>query len=818
MAKAKVQIEFQAQTKDVAKNIATLEAHLKQLQERFKSSDIGSAQFKALGSEIRRVTEQIERASGAMKKMETLDAAAVLGKLGAEVAFIAGTFSSFIQKANEFNKSAQALRGEAKLMGVAFDSLSKVAEEVKTKYELSAKVANGYAVEVAKLATKAGDATKTQLAIGRLLDLAAAKGLDAEDALTAVKQALLGIDEGTDKLFGKNPSVLYEEYARAIGTTAAKLSDQQKAQALLVATMSEGAKVEGERLKYLQSAAGAQERYKQSLDELSASIGLELLKVLKPMLELLNEGLKILNQLDSNTVAATLTFIAFAYSIYQIVTALQAFRVALALSTGGLSALAMAIGGGLAAALVVASQNTDENEKSLAALEKRVASSKQGFNEIAAQMNVATTASSELSEELKKLNDEYDKLLKEKSAPKTLAEFDTAIKKQYDEVVATREKVERKMGGESVASMMNRRDVLERTVKTSERSLTDLSPEQKALSELNAILKDYEEANAKLLVLQKQRELFSLKKTPEKTNVAWKDIRAARKSGSPGQMIPFGELLSGSELAPVGADFSEIDARFAREKRNQALRLRASRAGEEGDIGALMMFRNAAMADALEARAKGDAALYEDALGAAKQIGEEIEKANELMVRGAQAYKTILAGAMSSVADAFGDQVAAALFSESFSIGQMFEGIAKQFVADIVSEFLKQEIASFFSSIIPGGGLLSLFGFADGGRPSMFKPNVVGERGAELFKPDAPGRVISSKEASSQLASMLNLFERPSAQADLSELLGLVSVQTKEVMRLRRELAQKEFIASIDGEKVNSRLKRVEKLSQMRIY
>ena len=43
---------------------------------------------------------------------------------------------------------------------------------------------------------------------------------------------------------------------------------------------------------------------------------------------------------------------------------------------------------------------------------------------------------------------------------------------------------------------------------------------------------------------------------------------------------------------------------------------------------------------------------------------------------------------------------------------------------------------------IVGGWIGSLFGFADGGRPPLDRPSIVGERGPELFWPDAAGTIV----------------------------------------------------------------------------
>ena len=40
------------------------------------------------------------------------------------------------------------------------------------------------------------------------------------------------------------------------------------------------------------------------------------------------------------------------------------------------------------------------------------------------------------------------------------------------------------------------------------------------------------------------------------------------------------------------------------------------------------------------------------------------------------------------------------------------------------------------------GGLFSLFGFANGGRPPVGKPSIVGEKGPEIFVPSTAGTII----------------------------------------------------------------------------
>jgi len=192
-----------------------------------------------------------------------------------------------VQAANELEASTRKLDATAKITGVSLDTLRALSERGQAGFKLNATLANDFAVELAKLAAKAGDVGNATPGLEAFLNLGAARGLSAADTLQAVQQAILGIDEGTDKLFGKNPSVLYKEYADAIGTTAGKLTDQQKAQALLNAAIADGGKVGGAYQDYLNSAAGRQEQLTNALKASAAELGTALTPALLAVLPIL---------------------------------------------------------------------------------------------------------------------------------------------------------------------------------------------------------------------------------------------------------------------------------------------------------------------------------------------------------------------------------------------------------------------------------------------------------------------------------------------------------------------------------------------------
>lgn len=177
------------------------------------------------------------------------------------------------EAADQFTVAVQKLDGTAKITGVSLQFLQDIANTAAEKFGLSKVQASDFAVEMAKLATKAGDVGKAGPALQSFLDIGAARGLTAEQTLKAVQQAILGIDEGTDKLFNANPSVLYKRFADSIGESVGQLTDQQKAQALLNAAMEDGSKVLGQYSVWLGTTAGQLQLAKNRTQEAYASIG-----------------------------------------------------------------------------------------------------------------------------------------------------------------------------------------------------------------------------------------------------------------------------------------------------------------------------------------------------------------------------------------------------------------------------------------------------------------------------------------------------------------------------------------------------------------
>lgn len=229
------------------------------------------SEFARLGRRFMRTGDEGERAFGRVR-------AALSGVTGLLAGFFGihqgwRFFSDASRAADEVEKSFLTLESTAKLTGVSLAFLLEQSAEVRSAFGLDIAAANELTIQLARLAGRAGDLAATGPGMAAFLDIGAARGLTAAETLQAVRQAILGIDEGTDKLFGVNPSVLYAEFAASIGKTASSLTDAEKGQAILNAAMQDGEVVRGAYAAWLETAAGKQYQLNVQVEESQATLG-----------------------------------------------------------------------------------------------------------------------------------------------------------------------------------------------------------------------------------------------------------------------------------------------------------------------------------------------------------------------------------------------------------------------------------------------------------------------------------------------------------------------------------------------------------------
>ena len=87
----------------------------------------------------------------------------------------------------------------------------------------------------------------------------------------------------------------------------------------------------------------------------------------------------------------------------------------------------------------------------------------------------------------------------------------------------------------------------------------------------------------------------------------------------------------------------------------------------------------------------------------------------------------------------------AGLIKGTSTLGDLLNNVADKFLDVALNQALFGSILG--SSGTPGGGLLGAIGlFANGGRPPVGKPSIVGERGPELFVPRSSGTIVPNNK------------------------------------------------------------------------
>ena len=88
---------------------------------------------------------------------------------------------------------------------------------------------------------------------------------------------------------------------------------------------------------------------------------------------------------------------------------------------------------------------------------------------------------------------------------------------------------------------------------------------------------------------------------------------------------------------------------------------------------------------------------------------------------------------------------------------QSLNDILRNVTNKIADAFLNMAIFGNFGGRSVTGGLLGAIGFANGGRPPVGRPSIVGEKGAELFVPDRAGTIIPNHELGGSTNIVVNV-------------------------------------------------------------
>jgi hypothetical protein len=847
---AEFKIEFLGDTAEAKRSIAELEQYVKMLSDEFKKADFGSQKFDVLKTALADAKVKLDGFTGSADKMKAAltgakaaaeETASATGKtkvslaelagsvagVAASVAGLVGYYAAAISKSREFEAAQMKLQAASKLTGTSFSFLQQTSQTAQDQFGLSSRQANELTTSIAKLTSKAGNLKQTSDAMRTLLDLAAAQGLSADDALQAINQAILGIDEGTDKLFQKNPSVIYEEYAQKVGLVASKMTDQQKAQALTNELITQGGKVAGQYAAVMDTAAGKQQRFNNELDKFQASIGKEADKILGAMLSVLTPLVQTLNNMPAPIKAAATAFVAVTAAVAALSASLAALRIALAAT--GIGLIPLAIGAAAAAIMGLTSALTDTSDEaqkfsdSLRKMDEDATASINAIKSLKFEVDALGRSSAEAAKRNDMLKSKVSKLKDEaieSTLPKTAQEARVQSEKLRSEMTALNQRrlvleSERKVLDEADAELSRR--VAKKGAASKEAVARDINA-----ARLNEVVAELENVRRTIVLLGNERE--SLRDFEQQS------ARSPRKSGKAKS-----EKTSLPEVAPpdLRGEFAALEL-FRENRANQR---RATNAQNlDGQISRMTATRDfaglgqlASQYDAVASQKESELVSAEsperaqeiaEEMKFAQSAAEKIRTAFAQMPTDAEMAVAVLQSGFGQISRGFGDALGNAIVSAGgivdAQIGAALEAAAKQFVAKLVSDLVTSGLIFLFKMAVTGGGasfgsiFSSVSGFAAGGRPRAAEPVLVGERGPEMFIPDASGRVVPNNQIST--------YTQPNSMPEERSLEVQFGMLVAQNQVLVKTLQEKQFNTYLDGGKLSVGLEKVDRLEANRVF
>jgi phage-related minor tail protein len=144
-------------------------------------------------------------------------------------------------------------------------------------------------------------------------------------------------------------------------------------------------------------------------------------------------------------------------------------------------------------------------------------------------------------------------------------------------------------------------------------------------------------------------------------------------------------------------------------------------------------------------------------VGAATAIGDAFANSFKGLVTGATTAREAMRNFFSSLADYFAD-MAAKMIAEALKMQ------AIKLLSSLLSSLAGAAgPASAGAASAVGKGKLAIAGFANGGRPPVGRPSLVGERGPELFVPFQAGQIVPT-EVIAAAAATRDALRMPAAQ------------------------------------------------------
>lgn len=202
------------------------------------------------------------------------------------------------ERAIGVERANRLLASSAKELGQTYGALAEENRKFADLVGISNVEAARATAQIARLATNAGltQVEDVQKLTRAFADLGAARGIAGKDLEILMGTILSGQDEGLNRLGIADPGQLQREYAKSIGTTSDKLTQQQKVLAAVLAVLKKAENFTGaaeERMKGLEgSVANATKAWEDFVNAVSTSVANN--QTLRLLLGIGTTGLKLL--------------------------------------------------------------------------------------------------------------------------------------------------------------------------------------------------------------------------------------------------------------------------------------------------------------------------------------------------------------------------------------------------------------------------------------------------------------------------------------------------------------------------------------------
>lgn len=286
----------------------------------------------ALEKSLERAKEKLQEIEGQNKSLKNsnkeLEGSWLAIAATASVAF-AGVVSAIKSATTEYNAHTQAMQSLQNVSDYTGESMSDLSDIMKkyegimTKSDLATTIKNF---------TLMGFAAKDTDKMIEALTNSAIRNRNANYTVSeAVRVASEGYRQGLSTLSDsagvtENLSVMLDKYAQSIGKTASQLTEAEKNQAYLNRTMYAAEPFAGAMEGYLDSLAGKQGEYSQSMRETQVAFAEALEPTLSTLLEMATNILNTLTSLTGSNQSMIAGIVTFAATLLTLVAAVTAAK------------------------------------------------------------------------------------------------------------------------------------------------------------------------------------------------------------------------------------------------------------------------------------------------------------------------------------------------------------------------------------------------------------------------------------------------------------------------------------------------------------